>query len=66
MMESIGSLAPLQPDGRVLYPGEPELICREERLANGIPVGLGVIEELNRCARQHKEEPLAADEPNSK
>jgi ureidoglycolate dehydrogenase (NAD+) len=63
MMGCVGSLTPSQPDGRVLYPGEPELICREERLANGIPLGLGVIEELNRCARQYGEEPLTASEP---
>jgi hypothetical protein len=35
-------------------------------LANGIPLGLGVIEELNRCARQYEEEPLTAGEPISK
>jgi len=58
MMRCVGSLTPSQPDGRVLYPGEPEIICREERLANGIPLGLGVIENLNRCAQQYKQEPL--------
>ena len=58
MMRCVGGLTPSQPDGRVLYPGEPELICRAERLANGIPLGLGVVEELNRCARQYEEAPL--------
>jgi ureidoglycolate dehydrogenase (NAD+) len=65
MMGCVGSLTPSHPDGRVLYPGEPEMICREERLANGIPVGLGVIDELNRCAKQYEQEPLAAGKPNS-
>jgi ureidoglycolate dehydrogenase (NAD+) len=64
MMRSVGSLTPSQPDGHVLYPGEPELICREERLANGIPLGLGVIEELNRCARQYEKAPLTDDAAN--
>jgi LDH2 family malate/lactate/ureidoglycolate dehydrogenase len=58
MMRTIGSLKPSQPNGRVLYPGEPEMICREERLANGIPLGLGVIEELNQCAVEYKVAPL--------
>jgi ureidoglycolate dehydrogenase (NAD+) len=65
MMEGVGSLKPALPEQRVLYPGEPELICREERLANGIPVGLGVIEELNCCARQHEKEPLTTADPKS-
>lgn len=62
MMGCIGALTPSQPDGRVLYPGEPEMICREERLAHGIPLGLGVIEELNRCAQQCDESPLTVDD----
>jgi ureidoglycolate dehydrogenase (NAD+) len=66
MMGSLASLTPAQPDGRVLYPGEPELICREDRLANGIPLGLGVIDDLNRCAREYNEEPLTHGEPKSK
>jgi len=61
MMRSVGNLTPSQPDGHVLYPGEPELICRAERLANGIPLGLGVIEDLNRCACLYEVEPLTED-----
>ena len=61
MMRCVGSLNPTQPDCPVLYPGEPELICRKERLANGIPLGLGVVEELNCCARQYGKPPLADD-----
>ncbi len=58
MMHTIGSLKPSQANGRVLYPGEPEMICREERLANGIPLGLGVIKELNQCAVEYEIAPL--------
>ena len=65
MIESIGNLTPSQPDGRVLYPGEPELLCREERLAHGIPLGHGVIEDLNQCAEQYEQELLTTDDPDS-
>jgi ureidoglycolate dehydrogenase (NAD+) len=66
MMQCVGGLAPSQSDGTVFYPGEPEMIRRQERLANGIPLGLGVIEELNRCARQYQETPLNTRETNWK
>lgn len=65
MIRGIGNLTPAHPDGRVLYPGEPEMLCRDDRLANGIPLGLGVIRELNRCARQYELEPLAAGKPHA-
>jgi ureidoglycolate dehydrogenase (NAD+) len=45
-----GGLAPSAPSGRVLYPGEPELIERDRRLREGIPVGLHVLDELETLA----------------
>jgi len=65
MMEGIGNLTPSSSDGRVFYPGEPELICRAERLANGIPLGLGVVEELNHCALLYEESPLTVGDSKS-
>ena len=59
MMQCLGGLKPSDPGGRVLYPGEPELICREERIVAGIPLGLGVVEELNQSALKCNESPLA-------
>ena len=41
---------PQQEGERVLFPGEPELIERENRLQNGIPVGQNVLGELNEAA----------------
>lgn len=48
-----GQVRPAHPGGRVLFPGEPELDCRAQRLRDGIPLGLNLVEELSRLADQH-------------
>ena len=53
-----GALRPAEPGGRVLYPGEPEEISRAQRLAEGIPLGLQVIEQFNAIAERLEIEPL--------
>lgn len=50
MMRRIGNLRPTPDTQRVLFPGEPELITREQRLANGIPLGAHLFGELNELA----------------
>jgi ureidoglycolate dehydrogenase (NAD+) len=40
------ALPPVQPGGQVLYPGQPELLTRRQRLREGIPVGLNLLHEL--------------------
>jgi len=46
----LGSLPPREPGGKVLFPGEPELLTRQRILQEGVPLGLRTIEELNRTA----------------
>ena len=41
---------PAEPGGRVLLPGEPERMTREERLENGLPLPTGVIEAIRGAA----------------
>jgi uncharacterized oxidoreductase len=41
---------PAEPGGRVLLPGEPERITREERMKNGLPLPTGVIEAIRGAA----------------
>jgi ureidoglycolate dehydrogenase (NAD+) len=41
---------PREADGRVLYPGEPELLERERRLRTGIPIGQRTLRELDDAA----------------
>jgi ureidoglycolate dehydrogenase (NAD+) len=43
---------PSQPDGRVFFPGQPELIEREKRLREGIPVGRQLLKEFESLAAQ--------------
>lgn len=50
LVARLGALPPTEPDGEVLFPGEPELRERERRLSEGIPVGIQTLEELNRLA----------------
>jgi len=52
MIERWGALRPAKPGGRVLYPGESEDINRKLRLAEGIPLGLQLIEDFNQIAKQ--------------
>jgi ureidoglycolate dehydrogenase (NAD+) len=46
-------LPPAQPGGQVLFPGQPELIEREDRLREGIPLGLQLWQELDELAVQY-------------
>ena len=46
-------LPPSQPDGQVLFPGQPELIKREKRLREGIPLGLQLLREFGDLAAQY-------------
>ncbi len=39
-----------EPGGRVLFPGEPELITRAKRLKDGIPLGLRILDEFKKLA----------------
>ena len=49
-IEQLGALPRKDPDQRVLYPGEPELLERDRRLREGIPVGIQVLQEFDRLA----------------
>ena len=50
LIERWGALPASEPGGRVLFPGEPELITRETRLRDGIPLGLRTLEEFKKLA----------------
>jgi ureidoglycolate dehydrogenase (NAD+) len=45
-----GMLPPVEDGGKVLFPGEPELIERERRLREGIPLGMQMIKEFDELA----------------
>jgi len=53
IMTRLGRLRPANGATKVLFPGEPELISRAERLANGIPIGCQLLAELNSLADAH-------------
>jgi ureidoglycolate dehydrogenase (NAD+) len=40
------------PDEPVLYPGQPELMTRKQRLAEGIPLGVNLIELFGNLSRE--------------
>lgn len=50
LVTRLGALPPALPGGEVLFPGEPELRCRQRYMSDGIPVGIHTLEELNRLA----------------
>lgn len=56
-------LRPTEPGGRVLFPGQPELLCRRQRMIQGVPVGLVLIDELNTLARRYDVPPLDMSGP---
>ncbi len=58
-VERLGSLPPATPGGEILFPGEPELRHREQRLSEGIPLGLQTLEALNQLAASFRLSPLA-------
>lgn len=67
MLTRLSSLQPAESGERVLFPGEPELIAKRERLAQGIPIGLKLLDEFEELARKHGVPPLRglnAAEPN--
>jgi ureidoglycolate dehydrogenase (NAD+) len=48
------ALPPTQPGGKVLFPGQPELLMREKRLREGIPMGVRLFEEFDRLAAAYR------------
>ena len=50
------ALPPSEPGGRVLYPGEPELLQRRHRQREGIPLGNRLLDELESLARETGQE----------
>jgi ureidoglycolate dehydrogenase (NAD+) len=53
MVERWCRLPPAEPGGQVLFPGQPELIEREKRLREGIPLGLRLLRELDELASHY-------------
>jgi ureidoglycolate dehydrogenase (NAD+) len=43
---------PAKPDEPVLYPGQPELLTRQDRLANGIPLGVHLLEIFSKVGAE--------------
>jgi len=59
MIHRWGLLPPVEPGGRVLFPGEPELIERERRLREGIPIGLRLLDEFDKLAAAYGVEKIS-------
>jgi ureidoglycolate dehydrogenase (NAD+) len=53
LIERWTALPPCEPGGEVLFPGQPELLHRERRLREGIPLGRKVLRELAGLASEH-------------
>ncbi|MCA9412762.1 MAG: Ldh family oxidoreductase, partial [Candidatus Omnitrophica bacterium] len=53
IMQRWGALKPSDPGQRPLYPGEPEMLNREERLKTGIPLGHRLIEQFQELANEY-------------
>ncbi|XAL98961.1 Ldh family oxidoreductase [Phycisphaeraceae bacterium D3-23] len=53
MLTRWGQVRPADPDGKVLFPGEPELNCRAQRLRDGIPLGLNLLDTFSQLADKH-------------
>lgn len=51
LMNRLGRLPPAEGNDRVRFPGEPELEITASRSRDGIPIGVGVLRELNDLAR---------------
>lgn len=54
LMKQWAALPPSEPGGKVLYPGEPEMICREKRLRDGIPLGLELLKQISELSSRYK------------
>jgi LDH2 family malate/lactate/ureidoglycolate dehydrogenase len=57
-IERFKSSATVNPDQKVIIPGEPELEAEVDRLANGIPLVDAVVEDLNKLAERFGITPL--------
>jgi len=60
MAARLGDVPPARGFERVRFPGEPELETKRQRLAAGIPVGVGVFAELGELAASCGLPPLEA------
>ena len=58
MLSRWGGLPTVPGCERVLFPGEPEVLERERRLAAGIPLGLNMLEDFAAIARTNGVSPL--------
>ncbi|MEO3405274.1 Ldh family oxidoreductase [Mucilaginibacter sp. CAU 1740] len=57
-IERFKSSTTVDPDQKVIIPGEPELEAEADRLANGIPLVDAVVEDLNKLAERFNVKPL--------
>lgn len=62
MLARLGMLRTAESGGQVLFPGQPELIAKRERLTQGIPIGLKLLDEFEGLARKHGVPPLHCSE----
>jgi ureidoglycolate dehydrogenase (NAD+) len=53
LIERWCALPPAEAGGQVLFPGQPELLTREKRLREGIPVGKHLLEEFAELAARY-------------
>jgi len=61
MIRRLNNLAPVKGTKVVLYPGQPELINYENRLQEGVPVGLNLIQILDAMAKDFGIETLLSE-----
>ncbi len=64
MIRRLGRLPPTPGADRVLFPGEPELLMRKQRLAHGIPLGRQLFNDLNELATTRGLARLETREPD--
>lgn len=61
LLQRWNALPPAEPGGEVLYPGQPELITREQRLRDGIPLPAHVVHAFDELGVENRmERPLSA------
>lgn len=53
MLQRWNRMPPAMPGGRVQAPGEPEARCRTQRLSDGIPLGLQLLESFDQLASDY-------------
>jgi ureidoglycolate dehydrogenase (NAD+) len=54
LIQRWNSLPPAGPGAQVLYPGQPEVLTRERRLREGIPLPRWLIAVFDQCCQEHK------------